>query len=112
MPAIRFLSDQIFESEGHNKGPRFAAGSTLDLADVGKAIGQKVTTEYAAGFLDRWVRRNVAVYVGAEEQTKAVEPKTPAFGTAKHGRGVAGLDDGKQVPVAPAQRAKLEQDSD
>ncbi len=63
MKAIRFLSDQIYETGGPGKGPLFGEGSILLLADVGSALKDDVTEEYAAGFLQRWVRRGVAVYV-------------------------------------------------
>lgn len=106
MARIRFLSTQIFETGGPGKGPKFEGGFVLDEADVGKALGNVVTPDYAKGFLDRWVRRNVAVYVDArthptELPVEIVAPP-PAkgfipLGTSARGGPTPGLDDGKQA---------------
>lgn len=62
MTKIRFLSDQVYDTGAPGKGPAFAAGSTLSIGDVGAKLGVEVSDEYAAGFLQRWVNRNVAVF--------------------------------------------------
>lgn len=82
---IRFLSDQCFDTGGPGKGPRFAAGQVLALSDVAKALGEKVTPEYAEGFLNRWVQHGVAVYVDdaeAKAAPKAAEPAVTAVSEA------------------------------
>lgn len=58
---IRFLSDQVYETEAPGKGPSFSAGMVLDQADVGATLGRKVSEEWTAAFLERWLRRGVAV---------------------------------------------------
>lgn len=69
---IRFLSDQIFETGGPRKGPRFAAGFVLDEADVAAALGlDAVESDYAKGFLRRWVNRGVAEEVDRRTPTSA-----------------------------------------
>lgn len=99
---IRFLSDQIFETGGPGKGPKFPKGFVLTRADVGKALGADVTDEYAAGFLGRWVNRNVAEYVRADakasdivdvvNESRNVPSVSQPFGTAKHGAPVRGVE--------------------
>lgn len=68
---IRFLSNQIYESGGPNKGPRFAAGLVLDASQVGEALGlrQRPTTEWSEAFLARWTQRGVAEEVGNDVPT-------------------------------------------
>lgn len=108
MSQIRFLSDQIYKTGSPTAGPKFAAGSILKLADVAKAVGHDVTPEWASGFLDRWVKRNAAVYVdanakpsekaeaGDEKVTKAPEAKTQATGRDP--------DAGDPPPVIPDEK--------
>lgn len=58
---IKFLSDQIYETEGRNTGPKFSAGQVVDLSD---------------DMANRWLRRQVAVIVTEEpENEKAKEPE-------------------------------------
>lgn len=67
MPSkIRFLRDQVYETGGPGKGPRFPAGTTLTLSGVAKAIGSEVTKEWAEGFLQRWIKRGAAEDVSNE----------------------------------------------
>lgn len=119
MARIRFLSDQVYDTGGPGKGPRFAAGFVLDEKDVGKVLGIEADDEFSAAFLNRWVRRNVAVFIDTPADDPAkVEAVAPApvavaqpLGTAGRGRPTAGLDDGKPVEVPDLQamsRAKLE----
>lgn len=68
---IRFLSDQVYETEGPNRGPRFEAGTVLDVAEVGAALGRAVTPEWAEGFLRRWEQRGVAEEVDRRTPTTA-----------------------------------------
>lgn len=99
---IRFLSDQIFETGGPGKGPKFPKGFVLDKSDVGKALGTEVTEEYATGFLGRWVNRDVAEYVRSDakvsdlvdvvDESPDVPPISRPFGTAKHGAPVRGVE--------------------
>lgn len=62
---IRFLVDQVYETGGPGKGPRFPAGHVLDAGGVQGALGlaQPPTAEWSARFLHRWVQRGVAVEV-------------------------------------------------
>lgn len=88
MSKIRFLTDQVYETEGPNKGPKFAEGSTLAINGVGKALSREVSEDWAKQFLDRWVRRGAAIYtdgreVRAEEKSSATEPKALADMSAK-----------------------------
>lgn len=72
---IRFLSDQIYETGGPGKGPRFAKGDVLDASAVGAALGlaDDPTPEWSEGFLTRWIQRGVAVHDDAD-QAPVIEP--------------------------------------
>jgi hypothetical protein len=104
---IRFLSEQIYDTGGPGKGPRFPEGFVLDEADVGKVLKAEVSPENAKAFLNRWLQRRVADQVDADVDASKLEDLgqgdglshsagTP-FGSAKRGRASKGLDDGKQV---------------
>jgi hypothetical protein len=60
---IRFLSNQVYETDGPGKGPTFAKGTVLDESEVAKALDLKKepTPEWVEGFLNRWLQRGVAV---------------------------------------------------
>lgn len=60
---IRFLSDQIYETSGPGKGPKFPANSTLAAEDVPSVLGLKTepSPKWVAAFLNRWLQRGVAV---------------------------------------------------
>jgi hypothetical protein len=60
---IRFLSDQVYESAGPNKGPTFTKGEVLEPGDVTKKLGlaKEPTPEWIDGFMNRWLQRKVAV---------------------------------------------------
>lgn len=116
---IRFLSDQVYESSGPGKGPRFPKGLILDAADVGKALGvAEASDAYSEAFLSRWLQRGVAEEVDgrskpdpeaieavaetvpdapAEEPKEAPQPVSAAeisqpLGMARRGRPSAGND--------------------
>ena len=78
MSRIRFLSDQVFDTGAPGKGPAFAKGSTLRAEEVAQALGQRVTEAYAEGFLERWLRRGVAVRIGDDEPDAVAEPERAA----------------------------------
>lgn len=63
---IRFLSDQVYETGGPNKGPRFAKGFVLDSSGVSDALGLRHAPDEAwiEGFLNRWTQRGAAEEVG------------------------------------------------
>jgi len=90
MKRVRFLRDEIYESEGRKKGPVYKAGSVHDFED---------------DFADRWLRRNAAELVDRRTPVSAAPDKSdeePAktsspLGTEKRGGATPGLDDGKQV---------------
>jgi hypothetical protein len=121
---IRFLSEQIFETGGPGKGPKFPEGFVLAASDVGKVLGASVSAEYADGFLGRWVNRGVAEYVRGDAKVSpvadvGVDPGTPPvvvskpFGTARHGAPVRGIEipgatkkDGNLEPAATVQASK------
>lgn len=64
---IRFLSDQIYETQGPGKGIPFAKGTVLSAEGVGIALGIEDAGEfYTIAFLRRWVSRGVAEYVDAD----------------------------------------------
>lgn len=73
---IRFLSDQIYETEGPGKGPMFAKGLVLAEDDVVKALQLKKepTPEWVEGFLNRWLQRGVAVDHDAVPDDPVTEP--------------------------------------
>lgn len=110
---IRFLSEQIYETGGQGKGPKFAKGFVLDGEDVGTVLGITAPTpEYIRAFLERWVRRGVAEYVDGRAQASdpdevVITDEAPPpvqvsqpLGTAQRGAPTPGLDDGKQVPTS------------
>jgi hypothetical protein len=107
MKRIRFRSDQIYESGGIGKGPKFAKDFVLDANDVGKVLSvDKPTDEFVDAFLERWVRRDVAEYVDGrakasppEEVAKVDEAPEPPKVSAPLGasKGTPHIDDGKQV---------------
>lgn len=59
---IRFISDQIYETGGPGKGPKFPAGHVLDADGIQAALGltEPPTPEWSRRFLHRWVQRGVA----------------------------------------------------
>lgn len=93
MNKIRFLSDQVYDTGGRGKGPRFEAGSTLTLSGVSKALGHDVSKDWAEGFLHRWVKRSVAVDITNE---------TPAERKAAE----AAFDTGRQDALDAQQRVE------
>jgi hypothetical protein len=107
MKRIRFNSDQIYETGGFGKGPKFAKDFVLDGNDVGKALFiDKPSDEFVDKFLDRWVRRGVAEYVDGRakasdpgEVTKVDEAPEPPKVSVPLGtsQGRPHIDDGKQV---------------
>ena len=58
---IQFLSDQVYDTGAPGRGPRFAEGQVVDIAEVEGILGQPVTPDFARGFLQRWLNRGVAV---------------------------------------------------
>lgn len=99
---IRFLSEQVFENVGPNKGPRFPAGHVLDEADVAKVLGTEVTPEYARGFLGRWVQRNVAVEVDGRARPDDVTEVRPADADRGEPARAPALATGSATPAGPA----------
>lgn len=81
---IRFLRDEIYETEGYRKGPSFTEGQILDSSEVQKALGlkDKPKAEWIEGFLMRWVNLDAAeVYVDppkAAAPAAAEKPVVPA----------------------------------
>jgi hypothetical protein len=74
---IRFLSDQVYETGGPKKGPKFEKGSVLDESEVGEALGLKQpSAEWVDGFMNRWLQRGVAVDHDAvpDDPPPAVDP--------------------------------------
>lgn len=95
MARIRFLSDQIFETDGPGKGPKFAAGFVLDETDVAKHLGMAAMPEgYAEGFLNRWLQRGVAEPI--DGRTPATEVATPE------------VEDGEPIDLEKMTRAELD----
>jgi hypothetical protein len=102
MARIRFLSTQIYQTGAPGKGPQFPAGFVLDSSDVPALLRvDNPSDDFACSFLRRWVNRNVAEYVGEDVEPSDVggvvyiDPGKPAsvgqpFGTARHGRPIAG----------------------
>jgi hypothetical protein len=77
MSRIRFLSRQVYDTGAPGKGPVFEEGRILDSSEVASVLGlDQVSDEYAAGWLRRWVSRNAAVFVSADEVEK--QDDTPA----------------------------------
>src|SRR4051794_15173825 len=75
---IRFLSNQVYETAGPGKGPRFAKGDVLDGKDVGAALNLKdePSPAWVEGFLNRWLQRGVAVdHDAVQEDPAVVEPE-------------------------------------
>ncbi len=90
MARIRFLTQQVYETKGPGRGPTFAAGSELDAAGVGAALGREVAPEWAEAFLHRWVQRGVAVEIGAAGAEEAHEEA----GAEEAPEEADGVDDG------------------
>lgn len=104
MMRIRFSSEQVYETGGPGKGPRFPSGFVLDIHAVPEILNDAaMSKENAAAFLRRWVNRGVAEAVGNDvaawdpsqvnhapgvSATQVVRP----FGTERHGRPAEGLD--------------------
>lgn len=77
MKTIKFLSRQVYETEGPGKGPVFEEGASYKLDDD-KA--------------DRWIRRGKAVEVTGRAASRA--------GSAPVGDGLDLLDDGALIDKA------------
>lgn len=73
---IRFLSDQIYETGGVGKGPRFPKGFVLDETGVAAALGlnPEPSPDWVSGFMHRWLQRGVA---------EEVDGRTPVTGDAE-----------------------------
>jgi len=56
---VKFLRDELFESEGRNQGPLYKAGEVHDFTDE---------------FAGRWLRRGAAVEVADEPVAEASAP--------------------------------------
>jgi hypothetical protein len=73
---IRFLSEQVYEQGGPNKGPRFPKGFVLDEADVQGVLGlaEPPSEDWLSGFMNRWLQRKVAEVVdGRTPQSDLLE---------------------------------------
>ena len=79
---IRFLSDEVYETEGPNKGPRFAKGQVLDTSGVAEALGLRHAPDEAwlEGFLNRWTQRGAAEEVGDDVPVGIPSPDDDASG--------------------------------
>lgn len=78
---IRFLKDQIYETGGPGKGPRFETGFVLDGEAVQQVLGlaERPSDEFIEAFLRRWLQRKVADVV--DGRTPASDPVETAANT-------------------------------
>ncbi|CDN52530.1 Hypothetical protein RG1141_CH01650 [Neorhizobium galegae bv. officinalis bv. officinalis str. HAMBI 1141] len=82
MPRIRFSSEQIYETGAPGKGPKFPQGFVLDADDVGDVLRVgRADNAFALAFLNRWVQRGKAEYVGEDVATS--DPKDVVWAGAK-----------------------------
>jgi hypothetical protein len=112
---IRFLSDQIYETAGPGKGPKLAAGTEVDLVDVGDVIGRPVAPEFAASWLQRWLQRGVAELVDGSHAAPVSEGAAPGDGAgegedegAGEGEDAVGIVDPATIvqPLGTAKRGR------
>jgi hypothetical protein len=94
---IKFLSTQLYESQGRGQGPRYEAGRVYDLPEA---------------FAERWLRRGVAERADpGPADPLAVEPeplspeeekaRTPAEGGAESAAPAPSEDSGEKPGAAP-----------
>ena len=83
---IRFTADAVFETEGRNRGPRFAAGEVHDMRD---------------DQAQRWLNRGVAeLHVPEPAVAAPSEPATPDAPNPATADGPAVV-----APIAPVAQA-------